>query len=395
MTPQRKEACAQQAKLLEAKANCAWDFDPVRSLLLSGAIRFPRVDGTPTPLAKGQRLVTAHERKVLATKGNAAIKMNDLFRLTREEFLYVQANAPQHIKRWVRMVDYDPDLWWAPDHVEAQAPSLRENWNAARSLALMGEHLDQTAEAETENDIEDALPSEHTDDDVDCIRPRDALGREDSAEVTDTVRLPIMTGEDNWTDTEYPVLESQASFMARGSNDDLDELFGEEPRDTREQMEMRITKARGWRASKVEEAYQESSVKSRHPCAHVRPSNSLPEIFGDQPSPKFNESGKLTAGFFISRSEFFAQRDMMLENMDSEYNPKPSKRRSPGPMDLELIRHLDAGPTAANPAAPDRPYLKKGQKHLIVRHRPSIVYRDKKTKKLVEVQRTVLCAPSE
>jgi hypothetical protein len=370
MSPNRKATLKASAANLQRKADRALRFWGVRSALLSEAIKLPPHPDFiqyVRPLAKGQRYATPDEIAVLRMAGNPAIRMNDLFRVTNAEFRWLLGVAPSRITRWCRTLDYDPSMWWSdPDRpIDSRPVSIKENWNAARSLALTGERADEAPNNDVSEDEELSSPEEHSDDDIgDVVVARNQGEREDLAEEVELDRPNIVFGDDYWTDTQYPVLESQASFGARGSNDDLDDLYGEEPRDTRDATLMRIIKARGWRASRTEEQFQEAGIRAYHPTAHFLPSNACEELFGEQPAPVFNDAGKLKQGFFISRSEFFAQRDMMLQNMDDEYKPKPSKRRSPGALDLDLIRKADDKHRQSLPVAAPKPRLTRGQRWL-------------------------------
>ena len=97
------------AKTLSAKAARASAYAGVRAAYLGGEFRFASLTG-PTTLAKGQRLITAEETAILRTKGNPAIKMNDLCRLSRADFEHVQAKAPDYIT-WCRAIDYADSQW--------------------------------------------------------------------------------------------------------------------------------------------------------------------------------------------------------------------------------------------------------------------------------------------
>lgn len=406
MSPNRKAALKATAAILQRKADRALQFWGVRSALLSEEIKVPPHPDFiqyVKPLRKGQRYATPAEISILRAKGNAAIRMNDLFRVTNREFSWLLSVAPSNVTRWCRTLDYPADMWWSdPDRpVDARPSSIKENWNSARSLTLAGStdheqtQIEEIAEEMRADEESAADPTEHDnagldpqsgedgDSATEGVVARNQGEREELAEEIDLDRPGSVFGEDYWTDTEYPVLESQASFMSRGSNDDLDDLYGEEPRDERDQVLMRLIKGRGWRASRIEEAFQEASCKGFSPAGHFMPSNALPELFGDeQPAPQFNEEGKLVRGFFINRSEFFAQRDARLEALTWEYDPKPTKRRSPGPLDLDLIRKADAAFRASLPGAPIKPRLQRGQKWVGV-IRGEIV------------KPSELCAPSE
>ncbi len=376
MSETRKASLKASAANLQRRADRALRFWGVRSALLSEEIKLPPHPDFiqyVRPLAKGQRYATPDEIAILRMKGNPAIRMNDLFRVTNREFSWLLSVAPSRITRWCRTLDYPHDMWWSDTDrpVDSRPASIKENWNSARSLALVATQHEETSEPQaTEQsddsveEVDDSSDLQTGDDDSasDGIVTRNQSEREELAEEVELDRPTVVFGEDYWTDTEYPVLESQASFMSRGSNDDLDDLYGEEPRDTRDQTLMRIIKGRGWRASRVEEAFQEGGIRAYHPAAHFLPSNACEELFGNQPAPVFDESGKLKQGFFISRSEYFAQRDMMLQAMDEEYNPKPGKRRSPGKLDLDVIRAADARFRASLPKAPAKPKLQKDQR---------------------------------
>jgi hypothetical protein len=382
MSPNRKDALKASAASLQRRADRALQFWGVRSALLSDEIKMPPHPDFiqyVKPLAKGQRYATPNEIAVLRMKGNPAIRMNDLFRVTGREFTWLLTVAPSRITRWCRTLDYPKDMWWSdPDRpLDSRPSSIKENWNSARSLAIAGatdhetqEHHEGSDEAASEAGQANCEMQEAGADDsaTEGIATRNQGEREDLAEEIELNRPTAVFGEDCWTDTEYPVLESQASFMKRGSNDDLDDLYGEEPKDPRAETDStisRIQKGRGWRASRIEEAFQEGGIRTYHPAAHFMPSNACEELFGDQPAPELDEEGELKQGFFITRSEFFAQRDMMMEGIDSDYELSPAKlhglkigeimakggtrdyrgwhlKASPGKLDLKKIRKADA-----------------------------------------------------
>lgn len=338
------------SKKLTAKAARAAAYPAVRAAYLAGEFRYPAANGK-TVLKKGQRLITKEERKILLTRGNPAIKMKDLCRLTRADYELVMAKAPQH-GRWCRCFDYSRNEWWSDCSrpVEAKRASIYESWNSARTLALMSDRADEEEEEEAEAHWAEAWSSflgeegEAPDEEssvTDEVIVRDGAEMQDLLEEVLLDRPNVLQGEDYWTDTEYPVLESQASFMPRGSNDDLDDIFGEEPRDERGCMAAHIERTRGWRASSQEEAFAESSCHKYHPCARSLPSGIEPvdEHMGKEtPPPKYSEEGKLVSGFFMGRSEYFAQKEENMRMFDSQYQWKKPKGARPAPVDFEAIR---------------------------------------------------------
>lgn len=319
------------SKALSLKAARAAAYPAVRAAYLGGEFRFASKVG-PTLLQPGQRLITAEETAILRTKGNPAIKMNDLCRLSRADFEHVAQNAPQYLT-WVRAIDYSDSQWWSDvtRPVDSKPAAIYESWNSSRTLALMGERIEAEDAAQSEQDWAAAIlefcGGVPEDDGTDEIQVAGGGEMQDLVEEVLLDRPAIFQGEDYYVDTEYPVLESQASFMARGSNEDLDDLFGEEPRDDRGVQAAQIERTRAWRASAQEEAFQESSVFRYSKCGHSLPSGIEPvnELLGQEtPAPKFDDSGKLKEGFFLSRGEFFAQRD---ENHSALFTPEYGYRR--------------------------------------------------------------------
>lgn len=321
------------AKALSLKASRAAAYPAVRAAYLAGEFKFASKVG-PTLLQTGQRLITAEETAILRTKGNPAIKMNDLCRLSRADFEHVQKNAPQYIT-WCRAIDYSDSQWWSDvtRPVDSKPAGIYESWNSSRTLALMGERIEAEDNAQSEQDWAAAILEFCGGVPEDELETTDEIQVNGGSEMQDLIekvlldRPAIMQGEDYYTHTEYPVLESQASFMARGSNEDLDDLFGEEPRDERGVQAAQIERTRAWRASAQEEAFQESSVFRYSKCGHSLPSGIEPvnELLGQEtPAPKFDDSGKLREGFFLGRSEFFAQRD---ENHATLFTPEYGFRR--------------------------------------------------------------------
>jgi hypothetical protein len=130
------------SKTLSLKAANAAAYPAVKAAYLAGEFRFACLTG-PTTLGQGQRLITKEETAILRTKGNPAIKMNDLVRLTRADFEHVAQHAPQYLT-WCRAIDYSDSQWWSDCSrpVEAKRPSVYESWNSSRTLALMGERIE-------------------------------------------------------------------------------------------------------------------------------------------------------------------------------------------------------------------------------------------------------------
>ncbi len=365
---------------LSAKAGRAASFAGVASLLESGVIRLPRLDGQPQKLTNGQRMATPKEIRILRSKGNAAIRMNDLFLCSINEQRMIRAKWP-HLERWTRTIDYPKTLWWSDSDqpVQARTAGVRENWNAARSLALMASRLDGTTKEEERNEFLEAEDGDDT-----AVVTRNQREREEMIALMEEGR--VTSGEDYWTDTEYPVLESQASFAARGSNDDLDELFGEEPKDQRGVAINRLEKSRQWRGSSVEEYFNETRG--------IMPSgDAFAELFGEdhpfaEPLETDAITNKPTKGQFVEAADFFEARDrLLLSGLQSDYTAsdmstdlRPLKaqeiaergfRKSyrgwelPGPGAMDTTVLTTARPHL-NPAAPTRPHLKKGQKWVVV-----------------------------
>lgn len=421
------------AHRLQRKAARAAAYWGVRSAYLAG----------DTPFSA----LSDQDQAILKTKGNPAIRMNDLFKVSSAEMRIIQKRYPTRTRpdgreipglcRWAREIDYPKDMWWSDSTTatESRPPVLRENWNAARSLALAGEALDLDEpdlmhESEEEGIL--AHPSDYSEEDVEAaIRSRNQREREEIINLLESQRSD--RGNDYWTETEYPVLESQASFSARGSNDDLDDLFGEEPRDDRGVNAARLEKLRQWQADRFEDFYEShgtepfiddkgrihevvtgSILESREILRHPDPNligPQIPEVrvIGGRVAPsgdffgedeKFeghrfstpletDERGKPVRGGFVTRAMFFEERDRLLERLDSDYMcPAPKsvpfykagrlpkgvalanargKKLAPPPLDLSVLR--TAKPTHLNPAAPERPALKKGQRHVVIAHR--------------------------
>jgi rubrerythrin len=347
MNDQTKAKIRSVSKTLSLKAANAAAYPAVKAAYLAGEFRFACING-PTVLAKGQRLITKEETAILRTKGNPAIKMNDLVRLTRADFEHVAQHAPQYLT-WCRAIDYSDSQWWSDVSrpVEAKRPSVYESWNSSRTLALMGERIEAEDAAQSEQDWAAAILEFCGGVPEDELETTDEIQVSGGSEMQDLIeevlldRPAIMQGEDYYTHTEYPVLESQASFMAHGSNEDLDDLFGEEPRDDRGVQAAQIERTRAWRASAQEEAFQESSVFRYSKCGHSLPSGIDPvnEMLGEEtPAPKFDDSGKLKEGFFLGRSEFFAQRDHNHSALfTAEYGYKRPKAAAPAAMKWKAI----------------------------------------------------------
>ena len=341
--------------------------------------------------------LTHQERKILKSKGNPAIRMNDLFLVTNKELAYISENWPDRVK-FCRVRDYHPSEWWQdPDRmVDTRPAMIRESWSSARSLALMSDRLDggeshtpTLAEARewdtgaTDQELIEAYGIVVDDDQEDTIISRNQSEREDIVEELN--EFGYYQGEDSFTDTEYPVLESQARFRVHGSNEDLDDLFGEEPRDDRGVNEARLEKTRQWRASHMEEMFQEN------PQLAIPSGSFFTEYFG--PDHRFSVplvtcpyTNKVLVGMFVTRRDFFEERDNLLEKLTSDYIPQPINRKfkapdvqrmglrrsyrgwetkaPPGPLALEW----SANPHL-NPPAPEKPALKKNQRWVAVAHK--------------------------
>jgi hypothetical protein len=345
MNDQTKAKIRGISRTLALKASRAAAYPAVRAAYLAGEFRFACLNG-PTLLAKGQRLITSEETDILRTKGNPAIRMNDLCRLTRADFEHVAKHAPQYLT-WCRAIDYSDSQWWSDvtRPVDSKPAGIYESWNSSRTLALMGERIEAEDAAQSEQDWAAAIlefcGGVPEDDGTDEIQVAGGSEMQDIIEEVLLDRPAIMQGEDYYTHTDYPVLESQASFMARGSNEDLDDLFGEEPRDERGVQASQIERTRAWRASAQEEAFQESSVFRYSKCGHSLPSGieQVDELLGKEtPAPKFGDDGKLKEGFFLGRSEFFAQRDTNHATLFTpEYGYRRPKVEAPAAVNWKRI----------------------------------------------------------
>lgn len=377
------------AARLARKADRAAAYWGVRSAYLAGT----------RPLST----LSSEDQAILKTRGNPAIRMNDLFKATSREIKLIHLHHPT-LSRWAREIDYPNDMWWSDPSMmqEAKPAQLRESWNSARSLAM-------AAEAADEDDAEDEIDE--------FVMTRNQSEREEIIALMEAMRA---RGEDNWTDTEYPVRESQAYFSARGSNDNLDEMFGEEPKDPRTDVPA-FDKLRQWAPDRFESFFNshgtmEDIDKNGHIheivtttlLKRVVPSG---DFFSGDDDQKFDGhwftvpmvtdefTGKVKRGGFVDRAMFFAERDRLTSWMGDDYFPLPVSKKfahakreeivakglrrdyrgwndkaPPGPMDLQPVQRT------AQPA-PDRPRLRKGQRHVIVCHNPD--------------GSSVLCAPSE
>lgn len=158
-------------------------------------------------------------------KKYGSIHANKLPRITVEEDKWLRANGAKHWIHCTRTVDYDEDVWkddlscgevidrkgrkFLTSRPSRSAdPIVREIWFGARSLQAL----------DSKEDLE----------------------KEDMAEASDPLFFLYYDPEHNCMMTddpetgEYrPVQVGDVLTMARGSNDDLDELFGDEPTDDR------------------------------------------------------------------------------------------------------------------------------------------------------------------
>lgn len=351
----RERLFLEVANRLARKANRAAAFWGVRAAYLGGT----------TPYSA----LSAQDQAILRTKGNPAIRMNDLFLVRPSELPTIRKRYPE-LARFCREIDYPQDMWWSDPSVatEARPSSLRENWSSARSLALMGEQDEE-------------------DDEVDEISARNQREREEIIALIENQRA---RGEDLWTETEYPVLESQASFSARGSNDDLDDLFNEEPKDPRSEA-IAFDKIRQWAPDRYESFFNENGLNAVAPSGDFFSDED--ERFGEHhrfcvPLVTDEITNKPIRGGFVTRAMFFEERDRLLENMDSDYETLPVSRRFRHAKQDEILtkgfrrdyrgwnEKAAAGPLIlpskvcpANPAAPERPALKRGQRHVVIAHR--------------------------
>lgn len=304
MTPERLQELVIIAKAHRAKYEQAQRYMALRAEVAARIARFYREGARP--LGKFERWLTGPEVKLLRARGSVSIKMNDLFRVSYAEEAWLKANHP-NLLRYVRTKRY-PEDQWIEDRPSVEKPAqIRAIWMHARPL---DEDIEEQEEAEEQGDA-------------------------DTTEEVERLRPGMVRGENLWTDTEYPVLEADMLFMVRTSRDDLDDLFGEEPKDPRAEDESSlITARRMWRASPQEEAMQESTAFSRRFDAAVLPSGpAVEELFGETPEP--GQEG----GFFISRAEYFAQRDQNTSALFSpEYERKPMKKAAPARIAWSVVR---------------------------------------------------------
>ena len=363
------------ASQLDRKAKLAAAFWGVRAAYLSGSAPFSAL--------------SLKAKKALRTKGNPAIRMNDLFKARPSELPIIKAKYP-HLARFAREIDYPHDMWWSDSSVpvEAKPSTIRENWSSARSLALKAEAIDLGQDDEGDDSIV-------------------ARNQEEREELIALIENQRATGEDQWNETyeigdlhherpwrcrfknPYPVLESEASFSARGSNDDLDEIFGEEPKDPRSES-LPWEKLRQWTADKFESYFLENGMKAMVPSGDFFISDDEKWAGHMFSVPLVTEefTGRPIRGGFVTRARFFEERDRLMKGLDTDYCEMPvsrkfrhktgpeihamgyvrdyrgwSEKQAPGNMELPPKT------VVTNPAAPEKPRLKRGQKHVVISHR--------------------------
>lgn len=447
MSEERFAALLRTARALVHRINRARAFAGVSALVQAGVIRFrrkPLLDGTLLPdpvLASGQRFATPNELAILRTKGNPAVKLNELFRIYPPELAWLTRNHPELLPL-CRQQRYADDEWWRdPRRIDDAKPKfLSENWGQARSLALATSTVETTDHAESQEDQELGSEEQKSDEELPGAVDTDQSAEDDATEgvaarnqderedlIAEIESLRSVQGED-WGDPEYPVLEAQARFSVRGSNDDLDDLFGEEPKDPRTFVENNI-RLQTWSANgmmgRMENARQGARQKFEKRKIDFKrdaegriidwtydtegelipwqsankdlvPNSALPEGCRGQDLPEVEEIDRQgrprkRPAFFVTRQEFFASLDEQEHHREA-INRLKKRKRTPG---REPLRHehplfqerLLASRFHVNPSAPEKPRLKKGQKHLIVAHKAPIYEWVPKTNTQVRVVR--------
>jgi hypothetical protein len=146
--------------------------------------------------------------------------------------------------------------------------------------------------------------------------------------------------------------------------------------------------------------------KRVHPGPIVPNNAQEPGCWGQDlpPVKKTDENGFTTMvpAFFLNRREYFceleharATQEVIEQRVFNHPKRSPSLGLYKAELETTVLHRFDAPPSACNEPAPEKPKLAKGQKWVVVRHRPPVVFKEKKTKKIRQITRTVLCAPSE
>jgi hypothetical protein len=388
MNPQRYHQIKTQALALRAQLRA-----PV--LKTYEKMRFvPDPDKAPDP--KNGTLVGTGEYRTFRFPARDWLRRQQFIRVTLDEHRWLCQNRP-NVAKFTRVFEYhDTDYFNDPQMESSRPPKVMEIWVGARSL--------KTVALENDEDTSDSA--------------KRAMEIENAAELTALQTMlyhDARTGQpmivDDETGEYRPVRNGDVISIVRGSNDDLDALFLDEPDDPRQQNDFDAAGTdhkwsdRFQANSGVDEAFLEFEANHHLPNNHpvcrevivppddfffrskaqrlvaaaiqknpalepqlLKLTDEVEQRLRDEYAPVRFEHGELTHGYFVDRREYYAEMEKhYLKTQRCKPKERPvmlklpsgdkvagftPKAQPPLPVDWELLKKSAPPPAPKPPLNP-------------------------------------------